>query len=164
MNESKRVAHEMILDCRNFKKTSGIEVEDIAKRLIDYGFHAPTVSFPVAGTLMIEPTESESIRELDRFAEAMISIREEISAIESGKMDKMDNVLKNAPHTCAILAVEQWQHPYSRKEAVFPTIHQYQTKFWPPVGRVDNAYGDRNLICSCLPLEEYEKELQVANS
>ena len=164
MNESKRVAHEMILDCRNFKKTSGIEVEDIAKRLIDYGFHAPTVSFPVAGTLMIEPTESESIRELDRFAEAMISIREEISAIESGKMDKMDNVLKNAPHTCAILAVDQWQHPYSRKEAVFPTIHQYQTKFWPPVGRVDNAYGDRNLICSCLPLEEYEKELQVANS
>jgi glycine dehydrogenase len=164
MNESKRVAHEMILDCRNFKKTSGIEVEDIAKRLIDYGFHAPTVSFPVAGTLMIEPTESESIRELDRFAEAMISIREEISAIESGKMDKMDNVLKNAPHTCAILAVEQWQHPYSRKEAVFPTIHQYQTKFWPPVGRVDNAYGDRNLICSCLPLEEYEKELQIANS
>ena len=163
-NESNRVAHEMILDCRNFKKTSGIEVEDIAKRLIDYGFHAPTVSFPVAGTLMIEPTESESITELDRFAEAMISIREEIRAIENGEMDKVDNALKNAPHTCAILAEEIWKHPYTRKEAVFPTIHQYQTKFWPPVGRVDNAYGDRNLICSCLPLEEYEKELQVANS
>ena len=162
MNESTRVAHEMILDCRNFKKTSGIEVEDIAKRLIDYGFHAPTVSFPVAGTLMIEPTESESI-ELDRFAEAMISIREK-SPIENGEMDKVDNALKNAPHTCAILAEEIWKHPYTRKEAVFPTIHQYQTKFWPPVGRVDNAYGDRNLICSCLPLEEYEKELQVANS
>ena len=163
-NESNRVAHEMILDCRNFKKTSGVEVEDIAKRLIDYGFHAPTVSFPVAGTLMIEPTESESITELDRFAEAMISIREEIRAIENGEMDKVDNALKNAPHTCAILAEEIWKHPYTRKEAVFPTIHQYQTKFWPPVGRVDNAYGDRNLICSCLPLEEYEKELQVANS
>ena len=163
-NESNRVAHEMILDCRNFKKSSGVEVEDIAKRLIDYGFHAPTVSFPVAGTLMIEPTESESITELDRFAEAMISIREEIRAVENGEMDKTDNALKNAPHTCAILAKEIWEHPYSRKEAVFPTIHQYQTKFWPPVGRVDNAYGDRNLICSCLPLEEYEKELQVANS
>ena len=163
-NESNRVAHEMILDCRNFKKTSGVEVEDIAKRLIDYGFHAPTVSFPVAGTLMIEPTESESITELDRFAEAMISIREEIRAIENGEMDKVDNALKNAPHTCAILAEEIWKHPYTRKEAVFPTIHQYQTKFWPPVGRVDNAYGDRNLICSCLPLEQYEKELQVANS
>ena len=164
MNESNRVAHEMILDCRNFKKTSGIEVEDIAKRLIDYGFHAPTVSFPVAGTLMIEPTESESITELDRFADAMISIREEIRAIESGEMDKIDNALKNAPHTCAVLAEENWEHPYSRKEAVFPTIYQYQTKFWPPVGRVDNAYGDRNLICSCLPLEEYENEVQVANS
>ena len=163
-NESNRVAHEMILDCRNFKKTSGVEVEDIAKRLIDYGFHAPTVSFPVAGTLMIEPTESESITELDRFAEAMISIREEIRAIENGEMDKVDNALKNAPHTSAILAEEIWKHPYTRKEAVFPTIHQYQTKFWPPVGRVDNAYGDRNLICSCLPLEQYEKELQVANS
>ena len=163
-NESNRVAHEMILDCRNFKKTSGIEVEDIAKRLIDYGFHAPTVSFPVAGTLMIEPTESESITELDRFAEAMISIREEIRAIENGEMDKVDNALKNAPHTCAILAEEIWKHPYTRKEAVFPTIHQYQTKFWPPVGRVDNAYGDRNLICSCLPLEEYEKKPIVAES
>ena len=156
-NESNRVAHEMILDCRNFKKTSGIEVEDIAKRLIDYGFHAPTVSFPVAGTLMIEPTESESIKELDRFAEAMISIREEIRAIENGEMDKVDNALKNAPHTCAILAEEIWKHPYTRKEAVFPTIHQYQTKFWPPVGRVDNAYGDRNLICSCLPLEDMKR-------
>ena len=113
---------------------------------------------------MIEPTESESITELDRFADAMISIREEIRAIENGEMDKVDNALKNAPHTCAILAEEIWKHPYTRKEAVFPTIHQYQTKFWPPVGRVDNAYGDRNLICSCLPLEEYEKELQVANS
>ncbi len=163
-NESNRVAHEMILDCRSFKKTCGIEVEDIAKRLIDYGFHAPTVSFPVAGTLMIEPTESESISELDRFAEAMISIRDEIILIEKGEMDKNDNALKNAPHTSAVLADEKWEHPYSRKEAVFPTVHQYHSKFWPPVGRVDNAYGDRNLICSCLPLEEYEKEVQVANS
>ena len=164
VGNNNRVAHEMILDCRTFKKTSGIEVEDIAKRLIDYGFHAPTVSFPVPGTLMIEPTESESKAELDRFIEAMISIRKEINEIAEGKLDKLDNPLKNAPHTSAQIADENWNHCYSRKDAVFPTIHQYNAKFWPPVGRVDNAYGDRNLVCSCLPLEMYEKETQIANS
>ena len=164
VGNNNRVAHEMILDCRTFKKTSGIEVEDIAKRLIDYGFHAPTVSFPVPGTLMIEPTESESKVELDRFIEAMICIRKEINEIAEGKLDKLDNPLKNAPHTSAQIADENWNHCYSRKDAVFPTIHQYNAKFWPPVGRVDNAYGDRNLVCSCLPLEQYEKETQIANS
>ena len=164
VGNNNRVAHEMILDCRTFKKTTGIEVEDIAKRLIDYGFHAPTVSFPVPGTLMIEPTESESKVELDRFIEAMVSIRKEINEIAEGKLDKLDNPLKNAPHTSAQIADENWNHCYSRKDAVFPTIHQYNAKFWPPVGRVDNAYGDRNLVCSCLPLEMYEKETQIANS
>ena len=158
------VVVEMILDCRSFKKTTGIEVEDIAKRLIDYGFHAPTVSFPVPGTLMIEPTESESKVELDRFIDAMISIRKEINDISNGKLDKLDNPLKNAPHTSAQIAAENWTHCYSRKDAVFPTIYQYNAKFWPPVGRVDNAYGDRNLVCNCLPLEMYEKETQIANS
>ena len=154
------VAHEMILDCRSFKKEAGIEVEDIAKRLIDYGFHAPTVSFPVAGTLMIEPTESESLSELDRFANAMICIKNEIDEISNNIADQTDNVLKNAPHTSSIAISENWNHSYSRKSAVFPTLEQFNNKFWPPVGRVDNAYGDRNLICSCLPLEEYEKERQ----
>ncbi len=154
------VAHEMILDCRSFKKEAGIEVEDIAKRLIDYGFHAPTVSFPVAGTLMIEPTESESLSELDRFANAMICIKNEIDDISNNIADQTDNVLKNAPHTSSIAISENWNHSYSRKSAVFPTLEQFNNKFWPPVGRVDNAYGDRNLICSCLPLEEYEKERQ----
>ena len=154
------VAHEMILDCRSFKKEAGVEVEDIAKRLIDYGFHAPTVSFPVAGTLMIEPTESESLNELDRFANAMICIKNEIDDISDNIADQTDNVLKNAPHTSSIAISENWNHPYSRKSAVFPTLEQFNNKFWPPVGRVDNAYGDRNLICSCLPLEEYEKERQ----
>ena len=154
------VAHEMILDCRSFKKEAGVEVEDIAKRLIDYGFHAPTVSFPVAGTLMIEPTESESLAELDRFANAMICIKNEIDDISNNIADQTDNVLKNAPHTSSIAISENWDHPYSRKSAVFPTLEQFNNKFWPPVGRVDNAYGDRNLICSCLPLEEYEKERQ----
>ena len=154
------VAHEMILDCRSFKKEAGIEVEDIAKRLIDYGFHAPTVSFPVAGTLMIEPTESESLSELDRFANAMICIKNEIDDISNNIADQTDNVLKNAPHTSSIAISENWNHSYSRKSAVFPTLEQFNNKFWPPVGRVDNAYGDRNLICSCIPLEEYEKERQ----
>ena len=158
------VAHEMILDCRSFKKEAGVEVEDIAKRLIDYGFHAPTVSFPVAGTLMIEPTESESLNELDRFANAMICIKNEIDDISNNIADQTDNVLKNAPHTSSIAISENWNHPYSRKSAVFPTLEQFNNKFWPPVGRVDNAYGDRNLICSCLPLEEYEKERQNAVS
>jgi glycine dehydrogenase len=152
--EKGTVAHEMILDCRSFKKESDIEVEDIAKRLMDYGFHAPTVSFPVAGTLMIEPTESESITEIDRFVESKISIKKEIDNIS----DKEDNLLKNAPHTVVEATKEIWNHTYSRKSATFPSIFQFNNKFWPPVGRVDNAYGDRNLVCSCLPLEDYEEE------
>ena len=158
---SGKVAHEMILDCRSFKKESGVEVEDIAKRLMDYGFHAPTVSFPVAGTLMVEPTESESLKELDRFAEAMIGIRNEIREIANESYDKLDNVLKNAPHTAFQALDENWNHKYSRRKAVYPNLNQINNKFWPPVGRVDNAYGDRNLICSCLPLEEYEKQNEV---
>ena len=161
---SGKVAHEMILDCRSFKKDSGIEVEDIAKRLMDYGFHAPTVSFPVAGTLMVEPTESESLKELDRFAEAMIGIRNEIREIANESYDQVDNVLKNAPHTAFQTIDENWNHKYSRRKAVYPNLNQINNKFWPPVGRVDNAYGDRNLICSCLPLEEYEKQNEVIES
>ena len=161
---SGKVAHEMILDCRSFKKDSGIEVEDIAKRLMDYGFHAPTVSFPVAGTLMVEPTESESLKELDRFAEAMIGIRNEIREIANESYDQVENVLKNAPHTAFQAIDENWNHKYSRRKAVYPNLNQINNKFWPPVGRVDNAYGDRNLICSCLPLEEYEKQNEVIES
>ena len=161
---SGKVAHEMILDCRSFKKDSGIEVEDIAKRLMDYGFHAPTVSFPVAGTLMVEPTESESLKELDRFAEAMIGIRNEIREIANESYDQVDNVLKNAPHTAFQAIDENWNHKYSRRKAVYPNLNQIDNKFWPPVGRVDNAYGDRNLICNCLPLEEYEKQNEVTVS
>jgi glycine dehydrogenase len=161
---SGKVAHEMILDCRSFKKESGVEVEDIAKRLMDYGFHAPTVSFPVAGTLMVEPTESESLKELDRFAEAMIGIRNEIREIANESYDQFDNVLKNAPHTAFQALDENWNHKYSRRKAVYPNLNQINNKFWPPVGRVDNAYGDRNLICSCLPLEEYEKQNEVIES
>ena len=155
---SGKVAHEMILDCRSFKKDSSVEVEDIAKRLMDYGFHAPTVSFPVAGTLMVEPTESESLKELDRFAEAMIKIRNEIQEIEDNIYTFYDNVLKNAPHTAYQAISDKWEHSYSRTKAVYPNLNQINNKFWPAVGRIDNAYGDRNLICSCLPLEEYEKE------
>ncbi len=151
------VAHECIIDTRPIKDATGISVDDIAKRLVDYGFHAPTMSFPVAGTLMIEPTESESKRELDRFCEAMICIREEIRAIESGAMDPKDNLLVNAPHTTADLTDPEWTHPYSREQAVFPTAAVKANKYWSPVGRVDNIYGDRNLACSCPPLSEYEK-------
>ncbi len=150
------VAHEMILDCRNFKKTAGVEVEDIAKRLIDYGFHAPTVSFPVAGTLMLEPTESESIDELDRFCDAMISIREEIEEIASGQYDQSNNVLKNAPHTSKRLLSDEYDLPYGREKAAFPLSYLKEDKFWVSVARVDNAHGDRNLVCSCLPIEMYE--------
>jgi glycine dehydrogenase len=153
------VAHEMILDCRAFKATAGIEVMDIAKRLIDYGFHAPTVSWPVAGTLMVEPTESESLEELDRFAEAMLSIREEIRAIETGEADAEDNVVKMAPHTAAEAVSDNWSHPYSREAACYPVRELRQAKFWSPVARVDNAYGDRNLVCSCPPLSAFEEEL-----
>ncbi|MBF9239186.1 aminomethyl-transferring glycine dehydrogenase [Hymenobacter sp. BT683] len=160
-----RCAHEMILECRHFKK-AGIEVEDIAKRLMDYGFHAPTVSFPVAGTLMIEPTESESKDELDRFCDAMISIRKEIAEVESGKADAKDNVLKHAPHTAATVLVHEWTRPYSREKAVYPMEYVRAAKFWPTVSRIDSAYGDRNLICSCTPIEQYadqEEELVQAD-
>jgi glycine dehydrogenase len=153
-----RVAHEFILDCRNFKKSAGVEVVDIAKRLMDYGFHAPTVSFPVAGTLMIEPTESEDKHELDRFCDALINIREEIKEIETGVADQANNVLKNAPHTGLTVTSDEWNYPYSRKKAAFPLRFVEENKFWPPVSRVDDAYGDRNLVCSCLPLEAYMEE------
>ena len=149
-----RCAHEMIIDCRDFKK-AGVEVEDIAKRLMDYGFHAPTVSFPVAGTLMIEPTESETKDELDRFCDALISIRNEIREIEEGKADRDKNVLKFAPHTATDVTSDDWDRPYSRKKAAYPLPYVTGNKFWPSVSRVDNAYGDRNLVCSCLPVEEY---------
>lgn len=149
------VAHEMILDCRDFKKVANVEVADIAKRLIDYGFHAPTVSFPVAGTLMVEPTESEDKEELDRFIEAMISIRTEITDIENGKADKENNLLKNSPHTADCIINQQWDYPYSPKEAAYPVEYLKEWKYWVPVRRVDNAYGDRNLICSCPSVEEY---------
>ena len=153
---SGRCAHEMIVDCREFKK-AGIEVEDIAKRLMDYGFHAPTVSFPVAGTLMIEPTESEPKEELDRFIEALIEIRNEIREVENGEADKEKNVLKNAPHTATVITSDRWELPYTRQKAAYPLPFVKENKFWPSVSRVDNAYGDRNLVCSCLPMEEYLK-------
>jgi glycine dehydrogenase len=149
------VAHECIVDTRVVKGASGVEVEDIAKRLMDYGFHAPTVSFPVAGTLMIEPTESESLAELDRFCEAMISIREEIREIEEGKADRKDNLLKNAPHTLASVTADAWSHSYNRERAAFPAPWSRDYKFWPAVGRVESAYGDRNLVCSCPPTDAY---------
>jgi glycine dehydrogenase len=153
-----RVAHEFIIDLRSVKGSSGVEAEDVAKRLMDYGFHAPTVSFPVAGTMMIEPTESESKAELDRFCDALISIRGEIREIEEGFADKQDNVLKNSPHTAAMIASDGWSAAYSREKAAFPTPWTRTHKFWPSVGRVNNAYGDRNLICSCPPIEEYTEE------
>jgi glycine dehydrogenase len=152
------VAHECILDLRSLKKSAGIEVEDIAKRLMDYGFHAPTVSWPVAGTMMVEPTESESKEELDRFCEAMMAIREEIREIEMGTMDRENNPLKNAPHPAMVAIATEWNHPYSREQAVFPAPWTREHKFWPSVGRIDNAYGDRNLVCACLPMESYSQE------
>jgi glycine dehydrogenase len=153
--EHGRVAHELILDFRAYKHTVGVEVEDVAKRLMDYGFHAPTVSFPVAGTLMIEPTESEDKAELDRFCDAMISIKKEIEAIEQKKIDATDNPLKNAPHTIEMVLNENWNKPYSREQAAFPLPYIKANKFWPSVGRVNNSHGDRNLICTCPPIEEY---------
>ncbi|MGY6560163.1 MAG: aminomethyl-transferring glycine dehydrogenase [Nitritalea sp.] len=149
-----RAAHEMIVDCRGFKEV-GIEVEDIAKRLMDYGFHAPTVSFPVAGTLMIEPTESETLAELDRFCDAMLAIREEIREIERGEADRELNVLKQAPHTARLVLASDWSMPYSREKAAFPLPYVAANKFWPTVRRIDSAYGDRNLMCSCIPVSEY---------
>jgi glycine dehydrogenase len=149
--EKGRAAHEMIIDCRGFK-AKGIEVVDIAKRLMDYGFHAPTVSFPVAGTMMIEPTESESKQEMDRFCDAMISIRHEIDSVSK---DHDNNVLKNAPHTLNMITDDEWLLPYSRQQAAFPLDYVRDNKFWPSVRRVDDAFGDRNLICSCEPIEAY---------
>jgi glycine dehydrogenase len=150
-----RVAHEFILDCRPFKKAAGIEVEDIAKRLMDYGFHAPTMSFPVPGTLMIEPTESESKAELDRLCDALLAIRAEIRLIEEGKLDRADNPLKFAPHTAEVVTSDEWGHSYSRNMAAYPAPWVRESKFWPPVSRVDNAYGDRNLVCTCEPMDAY---------
>ncbi|SAK43683.1 glycine dehydrogenase [Caballeronia temeraria] len=152
------VAHECILDVRPIKESSGISVEDVAKRLIDYGFHAPTMSFPVPGTLMVEPTESESKEELDRFIDAMIAIREEIRAVEEGRADREDNVLKHAPHTAAVVTSDDWAHAYTREAAAYPLKSLVARKYWSPVGRADNAYGDRNLMCSCVPVSEYADE------
>ncbi|MFD2524000.1 aminomethyl-transferring glycine dehydrogenase [Emticicia soli] len=151
-----RCAHEMIVDLRPFKSSAGVEAEDVAKRLMDYNFHAPTLSFPVAGTLMIEPTESESKAELDRFCDAMLTIREEIAEVEAGNADKANNVLKNAPHTAAVVLAENWDKQYTREKAAFPLPYVKANKFWATVSRIDSAYGDRNLICACPPLEEYE--------
>ncbi len=153
-----RCAHEMILDCNDFKMSSGVEVADMAKRLMDYGFHAPTVAFPVVNTLMVEPTESESKAELDRFCEAMISIRKEIQEIQDGKYDKTNNVIKNAPHTCKLVVSDNWEKPYPRQKAAYPLAWVRDNKFWPSVAKVDNAYGDRNLVCSCAPIESYIQE------
>jgi glycine dehydrogenase len=157
-NHNDRVAHEMIFDLRPFKRGAGASVDeqDVAKRLMDYGFHAPTVSFPVAGTMMIEPTESEGKDELDRFCDALIAIRREIQDVLDGVADGQDNVLKNAPHTAEAVASDTWTHPYSREQAAFPLPYVRASKFWPPVARVDNPYGDRNLICACPPIEAYE--------
>jgi glycine dehydrogenase len=148
------VAHECIVDVRPLKKSAGIEVVDVAKRLMDYGFHAPTMSWPVAGTLMIEPTESESRAELDRFCEAMIAIREEVRAIETGKADRERNVLKGAPHTMRAVCADEWDQPYGREQAAFPAPWSREHKYWPPVARIDDLHGDRNLVCACPPVEE----------
>jgi len=153
-NARGRCAHELIFDLRGFKP-AGIEEGDVAKRLMDYGFHAPTVSFPVHGTLMVEPTESEPLDELDRFCEAMIAIRKEIQDVIDGRSDSKDNVLKNAPHTMMVAAADVWTHPYTREQAVFPLPFVRASKIWPAVGRIDNAYGDRNLVCACPPIEAY---------
>jgi glycine dehydrogenase len=147
------VAHECIIDLRPLKDLAGIEVDDVAKRLMDYGFHAPTVSWPVPGTMMIEPTESESLVELDRFCDAMLSIAEEVSQIAAGTLDRANNPLKNAPHTALDIASSEWNRPYPREQGAFPSARSRESKFWPAVGRVDAAYGDRNLVCSCPPME-----------
>lgn len=154
-NQKGRSAHEMIIDLRPFKTSAGIEVTDVAKRLMDYGYHAPTVSFPVAGTMMIEPTESETMSELDRFCDAMIAIRAEIQEIADGLADRDVNVLTKSPHTAAVVMAETWDRPYSRQKAAFPLEWVREAKFWPSVGRIDSAYGDRNLMCACIPIAEY---------
>ncbi len=152
------VAHECIIDIRTIKKETGVTEEDIAKRLIDFGFHAPTMSWPVPGTMMVEPTESESLKELDRFCETLIKIKSEIDEIKKGTFDKIDNPIKNAPHTDLELAADEWKHKYSREEAAFPAIYLKENKFWPPVARVDNVYGDKNLICSCPSMDEFKED------
>jgi len=157
-----RVAHECILDLRHFKSTYGVSAEDVAKRLMDFGFHAPTLSFPVPDTLMVEPTESESKAELDRFCDAMIAIRREIEDVHAGKLDASDNPLRNAPHTATEL-VGDWQHPYSREQAAFPLPWVREAKIWPAVKRIDNAGGDRNLICTCPPMSEYADQVDHAD-
>jgi glycine dehydrogenase len=149
------VAHECVIDLRPLTRQSGITVEDVAKRLIDYGFHAPTMSFPVAGTLMVEPTESENLAELDRFCDAMIAIREEITRVENGGYDPQDNPLTNAPHTASMLLAADWKRHYGREEAAYPLAGDRRTKYWPPVRRIDQAYGDRNLMCACPPPEAF---------
>lgn len=149
-----RVAHEFIVDCRGFEKSAGIRIQDIAKRLMDYGFHAPTMSWPVSGTLMIEPTESESREELNRFCDALISIRNEIAAIENGELDRANNPLLNSPHTISQIGQDDWDHPYSREQAAWPMEYLRESKCWPTVGRIDDTYGDRNLVCACQPMTE----------
>jgi glycine dehydrogenase len=153
------VAHEMILDCRQFKAEAGITEGDIAKRLMDYGFHAPTLSFPVHGTLMVEPTESESLQELDKFINAMISIGREIQEIREGIAEREDNVLKNAPHTVKVVTANEWNHKYDRQKAAFPLKWVVENKFWPYVGRIDDGYGDRNLVCTCDSVDSYRQEM-----
>ena len=155
------VAHECILDLRPLEKATGVSAEDVAKRLIDFGFHAPTLSFPVAGTLMVEPTESESLHELDRFINAMIEIRQEIRAIADGKLDREDNPLKHAPHTAAQVSATEWKHAYPRELAAFPLAVLRQQKYWPPVARVDNVYGDKNVFCSCVPINEFAGDIEA---
>jgi len=157
-----RSAHEFIVDLRDFKQDVGIDATDVAKRLMDYGFHAPTMSFPVPGTLMIEPTESESKEELDRFCDAMIQIRKEIREVENGEVDPEENVLKHAPHSMRVVLSDDWNRPYSREKAAFPVPNLRFNKFWPAVSRVDDAYGDRNLVCSCLPVEAYSEGQEPA--
>jgi glycine dehydrogenase len=152
------VAHECILDIRDIQHETGVTNEDIAKRLIDYGFHAPTMSFPVAGTLMIEPTESESKRELDRFCDAMIAIRSEIEAVASGSVDLEASALRRSPHPAEDLVTEDWDRAYSRESAAYPIDRLRQNKYWPPVSRIDNAFGDRHLVCSCPPMDAYRAD------
>jgi len=147
---------------RPLEKASGVSAEDIAKRLIDFGFHAPTLSFPVAGTLMVEPTESESLHELDRFIDAMIQIRDEIRAIEDGRLDREDNPLKHAPHTASAVSASEWTHAYPRELAAYPLASLKQVKYWPPVARVDNVYGDKHVFCSCVPIDAFKEADEAA--
>jgi glycine dehydrogenase len=155
------VAHECIVDIRPIKEASGVTEEDIAKRLIDFGFHAPTMSFPVAGTLMVEPTESESLAELDRFCDALIAIRQEIQLVQDGTLDSKDNPLANAPHTLVDVATDNWEHAYSRELAAYPVESLRRYKYWPPVNRVDNVYGDRNLYCACPAIDSYREDAEA---